>query len=79
MTRHGTLVVCRSRSVVAEVQRLTLMGASEVSIGQGEDASWVVMADPEGNEFCVLRALMRSSLRPSDVPRQNPPPTLKSQ
>jgi hypothetical protein len=26
-----------------------------VSIGQGDDVTWVVMADPEGNEFCVLR------------------------
>jgi hypothetical protein len=24
-------------------------------VGQGEDVSWVVLADPEGNEFCVLR------------------------
>jgi hypothetical protein len=33
------------------------MGARRVDIGQGEAVSWVVMADPEGNEFCVLRAL----------------------
>jgi hypothetical protein len=26
-----------------------------VDVGQGEDAAWVVLADPEGNEFCVLR------------------------
>ncbi|MEM7093152.1 MAG: VOC family protein [Actinomycetota bacterium] len=37
----------------AEVERLLAMGATRVDIGQG-DASWVVMADPEGNEFCVL-------------------------
>jgi predicted enzyme related to lactoylglutathione lyase len=37
----------------AEVQRLEQLGARRVDIGQ-EDASWVVMADPEGNEFCVL-------------------------
>jgi hypothetical protein len=29
------------------------MGARPVDIGQG-DVSWVVLADPEGNEFCVL-------------------------
>jgi predicted enzyme related to lactoylglutathione lyase len=40
----------------AEVRRLTALGATEVDIGQG-DVTWVVMADPEGNEFCVLRAL----------------------
>jgi predicted enzyme related to lactoylglutathione lyase len=38
----------------AEVERLLALGASRVDIGQGE-ASWVVMADPEGNEFCVLQ------------------------
>lgn len=37
----------------AEVERLLRMGASRVDVGQGE-VSWVVMADPEGNEFCVL-------------------------
>jgi hypothetical protein len=25
-------------------------------VGQGDDVTWVVLADPEGNEFCVLRA-----------------------
>jgi catechol 2,3-dioxygenase-like lactoylglutathione lyase family enzyme len=38
----------------AEVARLTALGASTVDIGQG-DVSWVVMADPDGNEFCVLK------------------------
>jgi hypothetical protein len=37
----------------AEVERLVELGATRVDIGQGE-TSWVVMADPEGNEFCVL-------------------------
>ncbi len=39
----------------AEVERLVAAGAVRVDIGQGE-ASWVVLADPEGNEFCVLGA-----------------------
>lgn len=39
----------------AEVQRLIRLGASRVDVGQG-DAPWVVLADPEGNEFCVLAA-----------------------
>ncbi len=38
----------------AEVERITAMGASLVDVGQG-DVSWVVLADPEGNEFCVLQ------------------------
>ena len=37
----------------AEVDRLIALGASRIDIGQG-DVSWVVMADPDGNEFCVL-------------------------
>ena len=40
----------------AEVRRLEELGARRVDIGQAE-TSWVVMADPEGNEFCVLRAM----------------------
>ncbi|HVA21576.1 MAG TPA: VOC family protein [Candidatus Micrarchaeia archaeon] len=40
----------------AEVLRLTALGAHRVQIGQGADVSWVVLADPEGNEFCVLRS-----------------------
>jgi hypothetical protein len=39
-----------------EVRRLEGLGARRVDIGQG-DQSWVVMADIEGNEFCVLRSL----------------------
>lgn len=39
----------------AEVERLIGMGATKVDVGQG-DVTWVVLADPEGNEFCVLRA-----------------------
>lgn len=38
-----------------EVQRLLGLGATQTSVGEG-DVSWVVMADPEGNEFCVLRS-----------------------
>ena len=38
---------------LAEVDRLISLGATRIDIGQG-DVSWVVMADPDGNEFCVL-------------------------
>ncbi len=37
----------------AEVDRLTSLGATRIDIGQG-DVDWVVMVDPDGNEFCVL-------------------------
>ena len=39
----------------AEVDRLLAAGARRADIGQG-DVPWVVLADPEGNEFCVLSA-----------------------
>ena len=37
-----------------ELERLLALGATKVDIGQG-DVPWVVLADPEGNEFCLLR------------------------
>ncbi|MFE1783817.1 VOC family protein [Streptomyces sp. NPDC059506] len=40
-----------------EVARLLGLGATRTDVGQGAGRSWVVMADPEGNEFCVLRTL----------------------
>ena len=39
-----------------EVERLLALGATRADIGQG-DVAWTVLADPEGNEFCVLRRL----------------------
>ncbi|MDG6102152.1 VOC family protein [Dactylosporangium aurantiacum] len=39
----------------AELERLVNMGARHVDVGQPDDAAWVVLADPEGNEFCILR------------------------
>jgi Glyoxalase-like domain len=36
-----------------EVARLESLGATRADIGQAETA-WIVMADPEGNEFCVM-------------------------
>lgn len=41
----------------AEVARLAALGATRVDVGQKGSESWIVLADPEGNEFCVLRAL----------------------
>jgi len=40
-----------------EVIRLEQLGARRVDIGQG-DVSWVVMEDPVGNEFCVMRSIL---------------------
>lgn len=37
-----------------ELERLLALGAKRVDVGQGDDVPWVVLADPEGNEFCLL-------------------------
>lgn len=49
----------------AEVARLEALGARQVDIGQGSEVTWVVLADPEGNEFCVLRAYTAEELTES--------------
>ncbi len=38
----------------SEIERLRDLGAVPASVGQEGDEEWVVLADPEGNEFCVL-------------------------
>jgi glyoxalase superfamily protein len=38
-----------------ELRRLVRLGARRVDVGQGNDVSWIVMADVEDNEFCLLR------------------------
>jgi hypothetical protein len=37
-----------------ELERLLALGATRADIGQSDDEPWVVLADPEGNEFCLL-------------------------
>ncbi len=44
-------------STGSEVTRLLGLGATKTDVGQGPDRNWVVMADPEDNEFCVLHTL----------------------
>lgn len=38
----------------AETERLIALGATRADIGQPPDAPWIVLADPEGNEFCLI-------------------------
>ncbi|MPY12195.1 VOC family protein [Arthrobacter bussei] len=38
----------------AEIERLVGLGAIRTDVGQGADVGWEVLADPDGNEFCVL-------------------------
>jgi hypothetical protein len=46
----------------AEVARLEKLGARRGDVGQGPDVSWVVMTDPDGNFFCVLRPFTEEEL-----------------
>jgi predicted enzyme related to lactoylglutathione lyase len=46
----------------AEVARLEALGAVRTDVGQGDAQTWVVLSDPDGNEFCVLRALTPDEL-----------------
>ena len=41
-------------STAEELARLEALGARRVDVGQGAEVSWTVLADPEGNEFCLL-------------------------
>jgi len=41
-------------STGAELQRLLDLGAARTDVGQEPDSTWVVLSDPEGNEFCLL-------------------------
>jgi len=51
---HPDVAPYRGEDPAAEVTRLRAAGATLSDIGQGDDVSWTVLADPEGNEFCVL-------------------------
>ncbi|ADB34669.1 conserved hypothetical protein [Kribbella flavida DSM 17836] len=51
---HVDLAPHTSQDRDAEIARLEALGARRVDIGQGDDAGATVLADPEGNEFCVL-------------------------
>ncbi|MEV3986353.1 VOC family protein [Nonomuraea sp. NPDC049758] len=52
---HLDLLPHRGADQAVEVARLAELGAKPADVGQG-DVPWVVMADPEGNVFCVLGA-----------------------
>lgn len=54
-----------------ELQRLLGLGAERVDVGQGPDVSWVVLADPEGNEFCLLARSSATAV----IACSSPPPT----
>ena len=41
-------------SQAQELERLLALGARRIDVGQAPDVTWIVLADPEGNEFCLL-------------------------
>jgi catechol 2,3-dioxygenase-like lactoylglutathione lyase family enzyme len=47
------------RDQEAELERLLALGARTVDVGQTGTESWHVLADPEGNEFCLLRTRLQ--------------------
>ena len=53
VTKNRLHLDFRPDDQTAEVDRLLALGAHRVDVGQGEQR-WDVLADPEGNEFCVL-------------------------
>lgn len=53
LTKNRLHLDFRPGNQAAEVDRLLALGARSVDIGQGEQP-WVVLTDPEGNEFCIL-------------------------
>jgi predicted enzyme related to lactoylglutathione lyase len=51
---HPDVAPYRGDDPAAEVARLRDAGAALADVGQGDGVYWTVLADPEGNEFCVL-------------------------
>ena len=61
-TKNRLHLDLRPDDQAAELARLEALGARRVDVGQSADVSWVVLADPEGNELCLLRALTPAEL-----------------
>ena len=56
---HVDLYVAAEGSLAGEVRRLIALGARRADIGQTGEEEFEVLADPEGNEFCVLHERWR--------------------
>jgi len=66
-TKNRLHIDLRPEDQEAEVERLVDMGARHADVGQSH-VSWVVLTDPEGNEFCVLAARARPAGDASAAP-----------
>jgi catechol 2,3-dioxygenase-like lactoylglutathione lyase family enzyme len=55
-----------------ELQRLFRLGARTADVGQTGEESWHVLADPEGNQFCLLRRTVRPASLPAAAARDRP-------
>jgi predicted enzyme related to lactoylglutathione lyase len=53
-------------TTAGELERLLALGARRVDVGQNPDVSWVVLSDPEGNEFCLLSRSVKEAQRAPD-------------
>ena len=56
-TKNRLHLDLRPKDQAAQIRRLIDLGARKVDVGQSSDDTWVVLADPEDNEFCVLAPL----------------------
>ena len=63
---HPDLHLPAGGDVETEVERLIGLGATRVDVGQRGDEGFVVLSDPEGNEFCLLREPRTPRGRPQD-------------
>jgi hypothetical protein len=54
-------VSATDRDQDAELERLLELGARRADVGQAGTESWFVLADPEGNEFCLLRSRLQAA------------------
>ncbi|MDQ1437800.1 MAG: hypothetical protein QOK43_1429 [Acidimicrobiaceae bacterium] len=56
MVKNRVHIDLNPHDQAAEVERIIGLGARRADVGQTGAETWVVLADPEGNEFCVLRS-----------------------
>ncbi|MFD5765243.1 VOC family protein [Streptomyces sp. NPDC127049] len=66
-------VSATDRDQDAELERLLALGAVRADVGQKGDEGWHVLADPEGNEFCLLRRRIEPVGDTDPAARNRPP------